>query len=90
MADTTLDARPTAPTSSPVQRRIHDLAAEHGVVYAATAFDLLANAHARLSDNDVTLDETENLVTALERAGVVTEEEGRRLHSAYLRELGLT
>ena len=90
MSGTTLDDRPTAQTSSSVRRRIHDLAAEHGVVYAATAFDQLANAHARLSDNDVTLDETENLVTALERSGVITDEEGRRLHSAYLRELGLT
>ena len=90
MADTTLDDRPTAQSVASVQRHIHDLAAEHGVVYAATAFDELANAHARLSDIEVTLDETENLVTALERAGVVTEEEGRRLHGAYLRELGLT
>ena len=90
MADTTLDTRDTARTGSSVRRRIHDLAAEHGVVYAATAFDQLANTHARLSDNDVTLDETENLVTALERAGVITDDEGRRLHSAYIRELGLT
>ena len=90
MADTTLDNRPAALAGTSVRRRIHDLAAKHGVVYAATAIDQLANAHARLSDNDVTLDETENLVTALERAGVITDEEGRRLHSAYIRELGLT
>ena len=91
MPETTLDTRPAAQALLSIREHVHGLAIAHGVVYEETALDQLANAHARLSDNDVTLDETERLIIALRRAGVVTDEEGSRLHDAYIRgDLGLS
>jgi hypothetical protein len=93
MTDTTPDGKRQAPAkaSTSVRQRIRELAAAHGVAYTQTAFDRLAHDHARLSDNDLTLDETENLITALERAGVITDDEGWKLHGLYLRDdLGLS
>ena len=89
---TSTTRRPRSATSKlpSVRRQIHDLAARHGVVYEETPLDRLADDHARLSDSEVTLDETESLLLALRRAGAITDDEGRALHDAYIRgDLGL-
>ena len=73
-----------------VRQHIHDLAAKHGVTYAQTPMDRLADVMAAMSDSAVELDETEKLITALERAGVITRDEGADLHDSYVRgDLGL-
>jgi hypothetical protein len=56
-----------------------------------TALDQLSDAHARLSDSDVELDETEQLLMALRRAKILSDDEGGDLHDAYIRgDLGLS
>ncbi len=93
MSPTVLDERvdATAPVYPSVRQYIHDLAARHGVIYQQTALDQLSDAYARLSDSDVELDETENLITALRRAKVISDDEGSDLHDAYIRgDLGLS
>jgi hypothetical protein len=81
---------PAGPAYPPVRQRIHDLAAKHGVVYVRTTLDTMADAHARLSDSEVTLDETENLLIALRRAGIIDDDTHGDLHDAYIRgDLGL-
>jgi hypothetical protein len=82
---------PAGPAYPPVRQRIHDLAAKHGVVYVRTTLDTLADAHARLSDSEVALDETENLITALQRAGILSANDATDLHDAYIcGDLGLS
>ena len=41
-----------------------------------------------MSDSQVTLDEVEYLLLALERAEILLGDQGARLHGRYLRELG--
>lgn len=47
------------------------LAKQHGVSYAKTKNDALAEAITRLADDEVVTDETEDLVVALRRADVI-------------------
>ncbi len=47
------------------------LAQRHGVVYAKTGNDALAEVITHLADDDVRTDETENLLVALKRANVI-------------------
>jgi hypothetical protein len=61
------------------------LAREHGVTYQPTELDELADTFARLSGDDVELDEPALLLIALERAGHITSTEAARLHGEYLR-----
>ena len=91
-ATTTFKPASSATVEFPsVRQQIHDLAARHGVVYEETPLDRLADDHARLSDSEVTLDETERLIMALQRAAVITAEEAGNLHDAYIRgDLGLS
>jgi hypothetical protein len=92
-ASSKLAPRPASaePHYPSVRRKIHDLAAAHGVVYERTPLDTLADAHARLSDSEVTLDETELLLVALRRADVIDDEGHGDLHDAYIRgDLGLS
>ena len=89
---TSTTRRPRSATSKhpSVRRQIHDLAARHGVVYEETPLDRLADDHARLSDSEVTLDETEKLLLALNRADVISDAEHGTLLDAYIRgDLGL-
>lgn len=65
---------------------IRDLAERHGVRYARTHVDELAETFTRLSGDDVTPDEVEMLAIALKRAGVITGREMGALLAAYLRE----
>ena len=70
---------------------IRDLAACHNVVYAQTVSDLQCDDFARLADSAVRFDETELLIIALRRAGIVTASERADLHDAYIRnDLGLS
>jgi hypothetical protein len=65
---------------------ITGLAKLHGVSYVKTSYDELAEVITRLSDDDVVMDETELLLIALERAGVIPSEAVVPLHINYLRE----
>ena len=64
---------------------IRALAEQHKVVYRQTRLDVLGHHITRLAGDDVTLDETELLLLALERAGHVSGIEAVRLHAGYLR-----
>ena len=65
---------------------ITGLAKLHAVSYVKTSYDELAEVITRLSDDDVVMDETELLLIALERAGVIPSEAVVPLHINYLRE----
>jgi hypothetical protein len=67
------------------EEEILALAREHGVTYQPTELDELADTFARLSGDDVELDEPALLLIALERAGHITSTEAARLHGEYLR-----
>jgi hypothetical protein len=71
---------------SPAKERIHALARAHGVIYRPNALDDLGNTYARLSGDDVQLDDTQLLLLVLARAGHVSNEEADDLHVAYLKE----
>jgi len=67
------------------EEEILGLARQHGVTYRPTELDELADTFARLSGDDVELDEPALLLIALERAGHITSTEATRLHGEYLR-----
>ncbi len=73
------------PTSG-LEQYIIDLARQHGVCYAETADDAIAEVITRLADDEVKMDQVELLLLALERAGVVASEHVVPLHINYLRE----
>ena len=64
---------PTANTigKEDIKRYVAALARRHGVVYAKTGNDALAEVITRMSDDDVRTDETEDLLVALKRAQVI-------------------
>lgn len=76
---------PHIPTTR-VAEYISGLARRHGVAYIPTATDHLAKVLTHLSDDDVDLDNTELLIIALERAGLLPNEEVIHIHSNYLHE----
>ena len=63
---------------------IRNLAERHKVAYVETASDVLGHHITRLAGDDIELDETERLLLALERAGVVSGVDAVRLHADYL------
>jgi hypothetical protein len=63
---------------------IRALAERHKVRYAETATDVLGHHITRLAGDDVELDEAEQLLLALERAGHVNSADAVRLHADYL------
>lgn len=67
-------------------RWIHDTARQHGVSYTDLPLDRFAAAVSRLSDADVQFDQTEELLLALARAGIVSSTQSFGLHAAYLRQ----
>lgn len=71
---------------SGIERFIQSLAAQNGVEYVRTNGDNLSDAFARLSGDDVMLDETERLLLALQRGGVITSAEAFELFNRYLGE----
>lgn len=65
---------------------IRATAHQHGVSYAESPLDRFAAAVSRLSDADVQFDQTEELLLALARAGIVSNMQSFVLHAAYLRQ----
>ena len=77
----------SARVSSPTAVRIRQMVEQHHVAYQATKGDVLADHFARLADNDaVEFDEVEQMLIALQRAGVVDRSELIRLQASYLNE----
>jgi hypothetical protein len=68
-----------------VAEEIRALARQHGVVYEPTPLDELGNAITRLAGDDVELDETQLLLVALVRAGVLTKEKSASLRAMHIR-----
>jgi hypothetical protein len=66
--------------------RIRKLARKHHVRYVRTSNDMLAHHITRLAGDDVELDEIEQLLIALQRAGHLSRNELVRLQASYLRE----
>jgi len=61
----------TVSTSSRTSAYVADLARRHGVAYVRTPHDAMAEVITRLADDDIVTDETEDLIVALKRAGVI-------------------
>jgi hypothetical protein len=66
--------------------RIRELARQYHVAYIRTERDRLARHITRLAGDDVELDEIEQLLIALQRAGYLSRIEAVRLQANYLRE----
>jgi hypothetical protein len=64
---------------------IRALAERYAVAYKPTATDRLGHDIARLSDNEVEIDEPALLLLALERAGHLTSTDAAWLQGEYLR-----
>ena len=75
----------TIPTSG-LREYIEALAQEHGVIYVPGPYDELAAKFSELSDKGVAQDDTERLLIALKRAGVISCREMIDLLGAYLHE----
>ena len=65
---------------------IRQMAEQHRVAYVRTGSDQLAHHITRLADDHVELDEVEQMLIALQRAGHVSRTELVRLQASYLRE----
>ena len=65
---------------------IADLARQHGVSYIKTSTDVFAETITRLADDDITTDDTEDLLVALKRAHVIDAETMVALLGNYLEE----
>ena len=68
---------------------VRALAKRHQVAYTETATDAWARDVTRLADDDVSLDEIELLLIALQRAGHLSRPEALKLQVNYLREAKL-
>ena len=84
-----LITRPPAETAVSVAEEIHALARKHDVRYAALPIDEWAGHVTRLAGDDVHLDEIEQLLIALQRAGHLTRPDALALQARYLREASL-
>jgi hypothetical protein len=62
------------------------MAARNNVTAAVSENDLFAHHVTRLSGDDVVLDDVEQMVIALQRAGVLSRVQAVRLQARYLRE----
>jgi hypothetical protein len=75
-----------AQRQSATAARIRNLARKYEVAYVRTQSDALANHFTRLAADHVELDEVEQLLIALQRAGHLSRAELVRLQASYLRE----
>jgi hypothetical protein len=71
---------------SATANRIRQLVEEHHVAYVHTENDLLAHHITRLAGDRVELDEVEQMLIALQRAGHLSRIDAVRLQASYLRE----
>lgn len=76
----------SASRPSPTATLIRRMVEQHHVTYVSTRNDVLAHHFTRLADNDVELDEVEQMLVALQRAGHLDRAELVRLQASYLRE----
>jgi hypothetical protein len=65
---------------------IRRMAARNNVTASVSESDLFAHHVTRLSGDDVLLDDVEQMVIALQRAGVLSRVQAVRLQARYLRE----
>ena len=65
---------------------IRALAERHRVAYKPAGTDALAHHITRLAGDDVVFDETEQLLIALQRAGILSRTEAVLLQADYLRQ----
>jgi hypothetical protein len=65
---------------------IRRMAARNNVTASVSENDLFAHHVTRLSGDDVLLDDVEQMVIALQRAGVLSRVQAVRLQARYLRE----
>lgn len=80
------DALPT----ENVKVHIEALAKKHGVTFKRTGLDGLdglADTYSRLSDKEVTFDDTQNRLVALARSKVISVQHSARLMQNYMREI---
>jgi len=70
-----------------VKQQIRDLAKEHHIAYRPGPRDRLGHAITALAGDEVSLDETELLLLALERAGVISGKQATLMQAEYLRGL---
>jgi hypothetical protein len=72
-----------APYTEAVIRR---LAAANNVAAVVSSNDVFAHHVTRLSGDDVVFDPIENMIVALQRAGILNRVQAVRLQARYLRE----
>lgn len=77
-----MSARHQSSTATIIRR----MAEQHHVAYVLTEKDELARHMTRLAGDDVELDEVEQMLIALQRAGHLSRIELVRLQASYLRE----
>jgi hypothetical protein len=78
--------RQTAAHATSTASVIRRMAARNNVTAAVSENDLFAHHVTRLSGDDVLLDDVEQMVIALQRAGVLSRVQAVRLQARYLRE----
>jgi hypothetical protein len=78
--------RQTANHASYTASVIRRMAARNNVTASVSENDLFAHHVTRLSGDDVLLDDVEQMVIALHRAGVLSRVQAVRLQARYLRE----
>jgi hypothetical protein len=76
----------TATHASYTANVIRRMAARNNVTASVSENDLFAHHVTRLSGDDVLLDDVEQMVIALQRAGVLSRVQAVRLQARYLRE----
>ncbi len=74
----------TAETTTATTIRL--MAKQHRVFYSHGSTDRLAHHMTRLAGDSIELDEIEQLLVALQRAGHLSRKEAVRLQARYLRE----
>ncbi len=73
--------------NSSVRCLVADLARQHNIVYVKTRGDEWADSVTQLLGDDVTNDDTRNILVALKRAGVLTGREMSDLLAKHLCEV---
>jgi hypothetical protein len=68
---------------------IRQMARQHHVHYVGTGSDVFAHHVTRLAGDTVILDDVEQILVALQRAGHLSRRDLVRLQASYLREAGL-
>jgi hypothetical protein len=82
-----VELMPVAATKPTVADQIRALAESHNVTYQELGLDRWANKVTALAGDKVELDDIEELLIALKRNGVLTNEQMTQFQIAYLREI---